>query len=86
MDGADVRIWLVRSSWTAGILLLLCGVFGSVWGGLTGLGDATGADFFQGMFWGSAVCFVLNGAGLVGLLTWLVLDEHQASHEDLPSN
>jgi hypothetical protein len=70
----DSRDWIVRCVWMAGVLMLGCAVFGSLWSGLAGLGDAGGARFFQGMFWGFFACWCLNGTALVGLLTAHILN------------
>ena len=84
MDGPNLKIWLVRCGWLAGFLMLLSAVFGSLWGGLSGLGDAAGAVFFQGMFWGALVCFAADTIVLVGLLTWQVLNENGEMPGDFP--
>lgn len=73
----NFREMLVRSSGLAGILFLGCGVFGSLWSALSALGDPAGARFFQGMFWGTVICWGLNAAALVGLLTWHTLVQNQ---------
>ncbi|MCA9071657.1 MAG: hypothetical protein KDA84_22175 [Planctomycetaceae bacterium] len=72
----DFRVGITRCCWLAGILMLACGVFGSLWSGLAALGDSTGAAFCQGVFWGAVVCWGVNGVALVGLLTVVVLSEN----------
>jgi hypothetical protein len=84
MDVPNLKLWLIRCGWLAGFLMLLSAVSGSLWGGLSGLGDAAGAAFFQGMFWGTLVCFAADALVLVGLLTWHVLNENPETHGEFP--
>lgn len=78
----NFREMLLRSSGLAGILFLGCGVFGSLWSALSALGDAAGARFFQGMFWGTVICWGLNAAALLGLLTWYTLSQNQEGSDN----
>jgi len=78
----NFREMLVRCSGLAGILFLGCGVFGSLWSALSALGDAAGARFFQGMFWGTVICWGANAAALVGLLTWQTLMHNQEDSDN----
>lgn len=65
----DCKEAIVRCCWLAGIFTLGGAVFGSLWSGLSALGDAQGASITQGLFWGFVICWALNGAALIGLLT-----------------
>jgi ABC-type spermidine/putrescine transport system permease subunit I len=69
----QIKEWIVRSVWLAGILTLNCAVFGSLWSGLFALGDARGALWCQGIFWGFLSSWILNTIALIGLLTANVL-------------
>ncbi len=65
----QTREWIFRSVGLAAILTLGCAIFGSLWSGLSALGDSSGARFCQGVFWGLAVCWGLNAVAWIGLLT-----------------
>lgn len=69
----EFRDWTVRCVWWAAILTLGCAIFGSLWSGLYGLGDADGARFCRGIFWGFAACWSMNLLSIIGLLTTQVL-------------
>lgn len=78
----NFRVGIVRCGWLAGVLMLACGVFGSLWSGLAALGDPAGAAFCQGIFWGAVICGGLNGMVLVALLTLVVLSENLPPEEN----
>lgn len=77
----NFRVGIIRCGWLAGLLMLACGVFGSLWGGLAALGDFAGATFCQGVFWGAVVCWFVNVVALIGLLAMAVLSENLQTEE-----
>lgn len=77
----NFRVGIIRCGWLAGLLVLACGVFGSLWSGLAALGDTTGATFCQGIFWGAVVCWGMNAIALLGLLAMVVLSENLPTEE-----
>ncbi len=71
---------IIRCVWLAAVLALGCAIFGSLWSGLSALGDVAGARFCLGVFWGLAACWGVNAIAWIGLLTTCMMhleDERQ---------